>query len=136
MFYPGSSDVSVLDAPIAEFNMPLFAAAGPDSVAFQPVNATAVRISWNVNLSFPTTLSHVSISNLTGAVMSGSSLVLPAGTTSAIVVLEEDVGLDDGIDEYEHIFTLYQIILHGVRGFGTTETFTFGKMHYTTLLLR
>ena len=46
------------------------------------------------------------------------------------IILEKDVGLDDGIDEYEHIFTLYQIILHGVRGFGTTETFTFGKMHY------
>ena len=57
-------------------------------------------------------------------------------TTSATVVLEEDVGLDDGIDEYEHIFTLYQIILDGVRGFGTTETFTFGKMQYTTLLVR
>ena len=63
--------------------------------------------------------------------MSESSLVLPAGTTSATVVLEEDVGLDDGIDEYEHIFTLYQIIFHGVRGFGTTETFTFGKIYYT-----
>ena len=64
--------------------------------------------------------------------MSESSLVLPAGTTSATVVLEEDVGLDDGIDEYKHIFTLYQIILHGVRGLGTTETFTFGKkeQHY------
>ena len=54
--------------------------------------------------------------------MSESSLVLPAGTTSATLLLEEDVGLDDGIDEYEHIFTLYQIIFHGVRGFGTTET--------------
>ena len=60
--------------------------------------------------------------------MSESSLVLRAHTT---VVLEEDVGLDDGIDEYEHIFTLYQIIFHGVRGFETTETFTFGKIYYT-----
>ena len=94
------------------------------------MNGTAVRISWNQNLSFPTTLSHVSISNLTGAVISESLLVLPAGTTSATVVLEEDVVLDDGIDEYEHVFTLYQITFHGVRGFETTETFTFGKIHH------
>ena len=86
----------------------------------------------NVNSAFPTTLNHVSISNLTGAVMSESSLVLPADTASATVLLEEDVGLDDGIDEYEHIFTLYQIIFQGVRGFGTAETFTFGKIYYTS----
>ena len=81
-------------------------------------------------MSFPTTLSHVSISNLTGAVISESSLVLPGGTTFATVVLEEDVVLDDGIDEYEHIFTLYQIIFRSFRGFRTTETFTFGKIHH------
>ena len=107
----------------------VFSTVRPDSVTFQPVNVTAVRISWNANSTLPTTLSHITVSNVTGAVMGESSLVLPAATTSATVILEDILGLDDEIDEYQHIFTLYQITFNGVRGFGATLTFTFGKQH-------
>ena len=91
------------------------------SVAFAPVNATAVRIIWDSSYYLPTILRYTSYFTATGSVMSQQERVLPPAVTSTVV------SLNDKVDGYEHNFTLRYDICDIVESPVTTATFSFGK---------
>ncbi|CAI8054962.1 hypothetical protein GBAR_LOCUS29992 [Geodia barretti] len=97
----------------------------PAGVSFLPVNATGVRISWSGSVHLPTSIHYTVSLSTTGIIMSQYNRVYPPGTTSDVVVLEDDITLTD---EYVHNFTLHYITQNDdVPGTQTIASFTFGK---------
>ena len=89
-------------------------------LSIHPVKATAVLVSWAYIHSIPTILQYTSYFTTTGSVISQQEIVLGAGVTSTVV------SLDEGVDGYQHNFTLKYscgVIENPI----ATATFTFGK---------
>ena len=96
----------------------------PAEVTFLPVNATAVRMTWSGSVHLPTTVHYTSSLSNTGTIMNQYERIYPPGTTSDVLVLDDDdVTL---ADEYVHNFSLHYIIRNDVPGPSTITQFTFG----------
>jgi hypothetical protein len=97
-------------------------------VSFLPVNATGVRISWSGSVHLPTSIHYTVSLSTTGIIMNQYNRVYPPGTTSDVVVLDDDITLTD---EYVHNFTLHYISQNDdVPGIPIIASFTFDKMYF------
>jgi hypothetical protein len=100
----------------------------PAEVSFLPVNATGVRISWSGSVHLPTSIHYTVSLSTTGIIMNQYNRVYPPGTTSDVVVLDDDITLTD---EYVHNFTLHYISQNDdVPGIPIIASFTFDKMYF------
>ena len=94
-------------------------------VSFLPVNATGVGISWSGSVHLPTSIQYTASLSTTGIIISQYDRVYPPGTTSDVIVLDDDITLTD---EYVHNFTLHYISQNDdVPGIPIIASFTFGK---------
>ncbi|CAI8057262.1 hypothetical protein GBAR_LOCUS31214, partial [Geodia barretti] len=102
----------------------------PAGVSFLPVNATGVRISWSGSVHLPTSIHYTVSLSTTGIIISQYNKVYPPGTTSDVVVLDDDITLTNA---YVHNFTLYYIIRNDVTlvpGPPTNAPFAFDKTSF------
>ena len=97
----------------------------PKEVVFHPVNATGVRIAWSGSAHLHTALTYTASLSTTGTIMSQLDRVYPPGTTSDVLVMDNDITLSD---EYDHNFTLHYI--DNNPGTPTSATFSFGNVYY------
>ena len=106
----------------------------PQSVTISLVNATAVTISWNVNIIFSILIQHTSYCVSTGVIMSNNEIVLPPGVAFTEVDIENDLTLDDMKENIQHKFTLQYIIVttQGTPEYGamTMQIFSFGMYYH------
>ncbi|CAI8040269.1 hypothetical protein GBAR_LOCUS22447 [Geodia barretti] len=100
----------------------------PAEVSFLLVNATGVTISWSGNVHLSTSINYTVSLSTTGIIMNQYNRVYPPGTTSDVVVLDDDITLTD---EYVHNFTLHYISQNDdVPGIPIIASFTFDKMYF------
>jgi hypothetical protein len=95
------------------------------------VNATGVRISWSGSVHLPTSIHYTVSLSTTGIIMNQYNRVYPPGTTSDVVVLDDDITLTNAY--YVHNFTLYYIIGNDVtlvQGPPTNVPFAFDKTSF------
>ena len=97
----------------------------PKEVVFHPVNATGVRIAWSGSVHLHTALTYTASLSTTGTIMSQLDRVYPPGTTSDVLVMDNDITLSD---EHDHNFTLHYI--DNNPGTPTSATFSFGNIYY------
>ena len=90
-----------------------------------PVNATAVNVSWTASSIYFARLGHTSFCTASGVVRSEYETTLSPGVASTVVVIEDDLTLDESKEGIEHIFTLH-FVLVDTYGEKIEATFTFG----------